>query len=632
VRAVFLHAAAALGFAALAIVWSWPLALHLSTHLPGTGIGDNALFLWNFWWMRMARASGAGFWHTEYLLAPIGADLVLHTHTALPAWIGATLLRRYSLAAALNLTTLGSLALNGFCAYLLAWRIVRQHGAAILAGVVFATSPYVAAHLSGHFNLITAWTIPLFALCFVDAARGSIAWAVLAGAVLAVTGYIDYYYVIYEVAFACCVAVLDARQWSVTWRARPPYGWWLRALIGVAMAIDVVVLARLGLRFNPLQGLWVLIAIFLWLHFRPRVAASPREGWSFRRTARSLVAMLGVFLIGAAPILWNGALLLVRGLYVTQRYGWRSAPAGIDVATMFMGNPFHPAWGAAVRHLYARLGIDLVESGAWLGIVPLALAAYAIVRRREDPIVRHWAVLGGVFFVWALGPHVHVAGQNTGMIMPEVLLRFVPIASNARMPGRAMVVVYLAVAMLAASGAAHLRWRRPAVAVSGLVALVLAEFFVAPFPLVPIECPAIYRVVKDRPESGALVELPLGLGDGFGDVTPTDRGMLVCQTMHERPLVGGALARLPANVLPSYVADPLIATWLRLSGASAGVVPGESLTDATIIRQWMDADGVAFVMLNRRTASAELRTYVEQMLPLTPIARDDDRTLYLFKN
>ena len=234
--------------------------------------------------------------------------------------------------------------------------------------------------------------------------------------------------------------------------------------------------------------------------------------------------------------------------------------------------------------------------------------------------------------MWALGPHVHAAGQNTGMIMPEVLLRFVPIAANARMPGRAMVMVYLAIAMLAASAAAHVRWRRPVVAVSGLVALVLAEFFVSPFPLVPIECPGIYRVLKDRPESGALVELPLGVGDGFGDVTVTDRRMLVCQTVHERPLVGGALARLPANILSSYVADPLIATWLRLSGASAGVVPGESLTDATIIRQWMDADGVAFVMLNRRTASPELRAYVEQTLPLTQIAADDERTLYLVRN
>ena len=154
-------------------------------------------------------------------------------------------------------------------------------------------------------------------------------------------------------------------------------------LAGAAIAVDLVVLVRLGPTFNALQILWLLIAGFLWLQFRPRVAAPPRDGWSLRRTARALAAMVGVFLIAAAPLLWNSAALVARGLYVTQRYGWRSAPAGIDVATMLFGNPFHPLWGVAVRHVYARLGIDLVESGAWLGVVPLALAAYAIARRRE---------------------------------------------------------------------------------------------------------------------------------------------------------------------------------------------------------------------------------------------------------
>jgi hypothetical protein len=626
------HAAAAAGFAALAILWSWPLAAHLSTHLPGSGIGDNALFLWNFWWMRTARATGASFWYTPYLFAPLGADLVLHTNTALPAWIGATALGRYPLAAALNLTTIGSLAFNGFCAYLLAWRAVRQYAAAILAGVIFATSPYIAAHLTGHFNLIAAWTLPLFALCVVDAVSGSIAWAIAAGAVLAVTGYIDYYYVIYEVAFSLSVVVLDARRWSVRWHVRPPYAVWIRVVAGVAIAIDLGVLVTLGLKFNPLQMLWLLIAVFLWLQVRPRISAPRRPGWSLPRTARSLAVMIGVFVVAAAPLVWNGLLLILRGQYVTQQYGWRSAPAGIDVATLFFGNPFHPMWGGVARHLYARFGIDLVESGAWLGVVPLALAGYAMARRWSDPDVRWWTALGGVFFVWALGPHVHAAGQNTGIISPEALMRFVPIASNARMPGRAIVVVYLAIGMLAAITAARVNWRRPLVTRVAMLALVAAEFFAAPYPLTPIACPDIYRVVKDRPEAGTLVELPLGLADGFGDITPTDRRMLVCQTIHERPLVGGALARLPAGVLSTYLSDPLIATWLRLSGAIPGAVAGESLTDPSMIRQWMGADGVAFVMLNRRTASAELRAYVEQTLPLTQIAADDERTLYLVRH
>jgi hypothetical protein len=204
--------------------------------------------------------------------------------------------------------------------------------------------------------------------------------------------------------------------------------------------------------------------------------------------------------------------------------------------------------------VYAQLGIDLIESGAWLGVAPVLLAAVAVRGRRDHPVVRQWFILGGMFFVWALGSHVHAAGHNTGLLVPEVLLRYVPIAANARMPGRAMVVVYLALAMLAAMSIPRLG-RRPALVCSACAVLVLADFWIAPFPTVSIECPAIYRVLRDRPESGAVAELPLGLGDGLGALTPFDGRVLVCQTIHEHPLVGGVLARLPANVLATSRAN-----------------------------------------------------------------------------
>ena len=114
--------------------------------------------------MREALGSGERFFSTPYLFAPFGTDLTLHTHTALNAFAGATLLERLPPLAAMNVTILASLFLNGFCAYLLAWRITRDAGAAAIAGLVFGGSPYLAAHLNGHFNLTTAWTLPLFAL------------------------------------------------------------------------------------------------------------------------------------------------------------------------------------------------------------------------------------------------------------------------------------------------------------------------------------------------------------------------------------------------------------------------------------------------------------------------------------
>ena len=159
-------------FALVAVAWTFPLVFHLGTSLLGAGAGDNVTGLWNVWWMRTALGSGQDFFRTSYLFAPVGLDLTLDTHTALPALLGATLLAPLSLVAAVNVTILSALFLNGWCAYRLAIRFTADRGAAIAAGLIFGGSTYLTAQLNGHFNLVDAWTLPLFALALLEALRG----------------------------------------------------------------------------------------------------------------------------------------------------------------------------------------------------------------------------------------------------------------------------------------------------------------------------------------------------------------------------------------------------------------------------------------------------------------------------
>ena len=61
---------------------------------------------------------------------------------------------------------------------------------ALLAGVAFGGSPYVGAHLLGHFDLLTAWVIPLFALFLRRSLRtGRVGPAIGCGVCLAVAAY-----------------------------------------------------------------------------------------------------------------------------------------------------------------------------------------------------------------------------------------------------------------------------------------------------------------------------------------------------------------------------------------------------------------------------------------------------------
>jgi hypothetical protein len=642
------HGPAALFFVALAVAWTFPLILNLSTHLPGPSPGDNMLSLWNFWSMRTALATGTDFFYSQYQFAPVGIDLTLYTHTALSALAGATMLGPLPLVTALNVTILAALALNGFFAYLLAWRLVHDRVAAVVAGMIFACSPYLSAHLNGHFDLIGIWTIPLFAVAILEALEGSVVWGAVAGAVVGITAYVAYYYAVYQLALLVCLVVFAAWQWSIAFGRDGRSQRRLLLFVIALLVLDVLAIVvtvttggfdtrigpiRLSMRdtFNQRQIFWVLAVLALWVWFRPRIAARARPAWSWTRVWPVLGALSAALLVVAAPLIWNGVKLILRGQYVTQTYVWRNAPVGIDLATLFIGQPFHSLSGLPVRRLYAQMGIDAIESGAWLGIVPVVLVVYALRRRWSDPAVRQWTAVGAVFFVWALGSHVHAGGLNTGLIMPATLIRYLPIVSNARMPGRTIVVVYLAMAVLAAVAIAHWqgRWRHATVAIAAVVVLVVVDYLAAPFPLTAMECPAIYQVLRDRPEPGSLAELPLGLGDGFGPVTPVDMRFLLCQTIHERPLVGGVTSRLPPNVVAYYKADPLISGWLRLSGMRVDAADLRPLPGRELAGERLKANGIAFVMLNLKTSSAELREYVERILPLTMIAEGGEHVLYV---
>src|ERR1700682_6008745 len=100
------HGLALLLFAAMTVTWTWPLVPHLRDALPGYP-GDNYSFVWNLWWMRHVLAtSGLAYFHTTYLFYPFGTTIVDHPHTALPAFVAATLFRPLSAVTAQNVLLL----------------------------------------------------------------------------------------------------------------------------------------------------------------------------------------------------------------------------------------------------------------------------------------------------------------------------------------------------------------------------------------------------------------------------------------------------------------------------------------------------------------------------------------------
>jgi len=623
--------------AGLAIVWTWPLARHLSTHVTGLP-GDNYSFLWNLWWMRYVVAHGAGFFHSTFLFAPFGVDLINHPHTALQGAIGATVLARLSIIQAENVYLLVSIFLNAVTAYALAVDITHERRAGMFAAVMFGGSPFVSAHLLGHFDLLTAWPIPLFALWLRRGLRnGSTLAAVGCGAALAVAAYSAYYFVVYIglMALAYALAWSETVSCPIERRTQSRAIAMARAVLVTLLVLDAALIAWLlaadggsfsvagvevsvrGVR-NPLTVAWVLGALTLLTWWRLPVRIQSPPAGKVRGLARTAAVMAVVFSVLTAPLVVEAVRLARAGRYVSQTYFWRSAPRGVELVTLVTGPPFHPVTAQAVARIYHAFGIDRIENAAWLGIVPLVLLFGPRGRWRDAPEARCWLAVLAAAMIWALGPFAIVAGQDIGLPLPETLMRFLPVVSNARVPGRAVVVAYLALGVLGALRLPALtgRWRQPAWQWA-IVAAVFVEFLGAPIPLTELAAPAVYQQLAEIRDDEAVCEVPFGIGDGLSEgVGSQERRVLYYATIHGHPLVGGYIGRMPPGVADAYERMPVVGNLLRLSSGRPAV------PDAT------GPQPCRYLVVDRDKTSPELRAYVQSALRLDLLAASDGRDLY----
>jgi len=470
----------------------------------------------------------------------------------------------------------------------------------------------------------------LFALALHHALGGSNRAAVAAGLTLAATAYIAYYHLVYECFFAAFYAIAWADALHVT-RAPAGLSRGLRRVRAAALAVACVAAAvaaaiaitggtTIVLRGvaisattpqNALTAMWIGVAVYGLAWWRPRIALNRDPRWARVPAVGWRVA--AVFLIAASPVLWQAGVLVVGGDYVSQQYGWRSIPTGIDLLAPLLGPPAHPIVGPVSERVYAAFSENYIETVGWLGVVPLLL----LVGTRA-PGARVWRTIGVAFFIWALGPFLIVAGVDTGLKLPAILLRFVPFVANARMPGRAMVMVYAAVAVLIAMrSAASPRLQSPAVQWL-LVALVVVDFWAAPLRLTPLDRPAVYASLAAA-DAGAVCEVPLGIGDGLSaGVGSQDRRVLFYATEHQHPLVGGYIGRMPPDSADRYrsmaVAGPLLAL---SDGAPA---PPQTPPNPS-------ASPCRYLVVHPSVASPPLLAYVAS-LRAARIAADDNLELY----
>jgi hypothetical protein len=244
------HAAPFLFYLLIALFATFPLLLHLHSRLPavsGEQGQDVWQSVWNIWWVHRALfVEHTNPYQTDMLFYPQGAGLILHTLNLPLALVGALLIPLVGVVASYNLVTLLTLALAGYCSFLLARYLTGNSLAALVAGTIVLCSPMrlnqVRLALLASFN---DFVIPLALLALLVALRRQ-TWraAALAAGALLLAALSNWYHLFHLVLLLAVLSagrlliLSHARQWATLRQEATVMG--RVGVLGMAMLLPFV--------------------------------------------------------------------------------------------------------------------------------------------------------------------------------------------------------------------------------------------------------------------------------------------------------------------------------------------------------------------------------------------------------
>lgn len=217
----------------LAVVLTWPAALHPASAAIGSPNGDGLKHVWNLWWMHHELLAGTWGLRTTLINFPTGIDLypIEIANGLLTAWLPLPPVLVANLLAILHVV------LIGVCTGWLGWLVTGERRGALAAGAAAQASAFTAFTLhAGVGELRQAWWIPL-GLAFAVRARRDLVPAdflrlglVVAGATLACF-YHGFFLATAVGVYALATARLQRRLWA---------GWLGAAAVGLLIVVPTI--------------------------------------------------------------------------------------------------------------------------------------------------------------------------------------------------------------------------------------------------------------------------------------------------------------------------------------------------------------------------------------------------------
>jgi hypothetical protein len=643
-----LHVGVLIAYGAVAIAFSWPLAMHLGTRVTGGTGGDTGVYVWNQWVFRHELVENRSFpYFTNVLFGPgHRTDLSLHNYTAFQDLVAAPFASVFSVVETFNIVYLLMVVLTAYSTFLLARHVTRGVPESFLAGLLFAWSPVLVTRGMGHFSLVAAAPLAIFLLILMRAeGHMRLRDALALGLTMAWAATTDVYYAIFCLLIGAVFLVARVASIEPT---RPPGRTvgreraavrWLNiailCLTGLVVAIAVtggweLTLAGQTVRtrslYTPVLVLTVLVLIRLAQQFRVSLAALTRN--DVRRFFGLTAATAVVGAVFVAPILYAAAVRIAQGEFDTPAIYWRSSPPGVDLLSLILPNPNHPlAPDGLARWLTHRPNAYLENVAS----VPLiAIGILVLAWRAGWRPSRWWTAMIVVFGLLALGPFVHVAGINTYVPGPWALLRYVPLVGLVHTPARFSIVLILAVAVVVADALAELGRRNPdrrRVLLIGAGLLLAAELLPAPLTLYSAEIPPLYQRVAAAPSTVTLLEIPYGVRDGVSSVGNFSARTQFFQTAHGKTVMGGYLSRIPRRRVEELQLDP-VARALAILSEKGRLLPADETAMLDAAPDFLRNNHIGFVVIDRDRTDTAFEALVIKAFRLRHVETNGSLSLF----
>lgn len=491
------------------IAYTFPYVMHFTDHIIGKN--DALQFAWNSFNFEQCLANGDLFF-TKIMFHPWGEDSVLHAG-GLFSNIFALPFDNKVLAE--NILLILHFILSGVGGYHVARYAGLNNRFALIAGFIFAFSPYKMARLAEHHNLVMMGFVPFFILNFLKAFRFT--------------------------NFTFFPPVICQRN-----------------LI-------------LAIFFGFIQGLSDFVVMFHLLYFAAFIVL-----FSYIKRYQKYYGLIPTFILILIITVYCHILsqsLVQSGADDSGGLWWGGYWS--DFIRPDGSIWYNYVFGDKPSAIFSRYNMGL-ESQVFLGYSLIAASSIALWQWFNS---KSSFILNAFFFALVCCILVAVPEPfgYKHIYSPFAFLHFIPVLTELRCPERIFSIAYLCLSVFVLCQIQNSAWlqrkKRQFFTAAFLFVALFIEYFPEPYSFTSItDIPVTVRELRKTAGEGTLI-YPFGLRDGYSQIGHYEMVHAVYQMHHQKKQLGGYISRISDDLRNKYSNNSFIRDLVIMQSSKDTALP-----------------------------------------------------------